>query len=52
MAPQYSNKRPPMLDPQWRYVPSHQTDIAATFARVREQQRRQAEPRPIKDGAR
>ena len=49
MSPRYDNQHPPILDPNWRYVPSHATDIGATFKRVREQQERAAQPCPLKD---
>jgi hypothetical protein len=34
-----------ILDPSFRYRPSHATDIRKTFERVREELARQSEPR-------
>jgi hypothetical protein len=35
-------KRPSLLDPSFRYVPSHASDISKTFARIRREQREAA----------
>ena len=34
-----------ILDPTFRYVPAAKTDVAATFARIRREQKAQAEER-------
>jgi hypothetical protein len=45
----------PILDPNFRYTPAAETDIAKTFARIRREQKRQAAaaaaPQPTKVAA-
>ena len=39
----------PLLDRNWRYTPSWQTDIRKTFKRERERLQERSKPCPIKD---
>ena len=36
-----------ILDPEFRYTPSVETDLRKTFARIRREQRRQMETRAV-----
>jgi hypothetical protein len=36
-----------LLDPTFKYVPSGQTDIRKTFARVRREQAQQSQPKAV-----
>jgi hypothetical protein len=35
--------KPNILDPKWKYVPASQTNIAATFKRIRKEMEKQKE---------
>lgn len=43
------NNAPLILDRNWRYTPSYDTDIRKTFKRERERLQQKARPCPIKD---